>query len=168
MQWYERFGIGFVSSILYPTIKISQNPVDVDNIESLLGAMLPSAIIGFLIGLYATLVEKNEQDRGKLFRMCLTMPAFIIGLATSPLENTATAAQVKEVTCSPISSFERGWYDAVSAITGVKRPRFYMLSRTDASEEVIVYKDRTYFILGRFDKKPDADLVYDIDRCQLL
>jgi hypothetical protein len=167
MNWYERFGIGFVSSILYPTIKITQNEVRVDNIEAFFGAMLPSMFIGLLIGIYATLVEKSEEDRGKLFRMCLTMPAFIIGLATTPLENTASA-EVREVTCSPISSFERGWYDAVSAITGVKRPRYYILSRTDSTSEILVYKEKTYFILGRFDKKPEADLVYDIDRCVLL
>lgn len=167
MEWYERFGIGFVSAILYPAIKVTQTEVNVNNFESFLGAILPFTIIGILIGLYASLVEKNEQDRGKLFRMCLTMPAFIIGLATAPVENVAKADS-QEITCSPISDFQRGLYDAISAITGTKRPRFYLMSRSEATSEYLIHKSKLYYILGRFDKRPEGEFVYDIDKCNLL
>lgn len=67
MSSFERFSIGFISALLYPAFKCSQTDLNLENVAGLLGAILPFSVIGVFVGLYATLVEKAESDRGKCF-----------------------------------------------------------------------------------------------------
>ena len=167
MASYERFLIGFVSALLYPSIKATQNNLEVTSMSAVIGAVLPFSVIGVLVGLYAVLVEGNENDRGKLFKICLALPALIIGLASSPIESSAQA-EPKEVFCRPISDFERGFYDAISAITGQKRPHYYLLTRKKIDAEYLMIDEKEFFIVGKFDKRPETGLLFDVDKCELL
>jgi len=163
---HERFGIGFISALLYPVLKCAQNEVAISSFAAFLGATIPFALIGVLVGSYAALVEKAETDRGKLFRICMALPAFVLGLASSPVTQEARA-ESKEVSCSPISDFQRGWYDVVSAITNVKRPRYYLVSLEENQEEYVVFAKRKYYILAKLDSKSSSGLLYDVDKCQI-
>lgn len=168
MHTYERFGIGFISALLYPVLKCAQSDLALGSASSYLGAVLPFIVIGILVGSYAALVEKSESDRGKLFRICMALPAFVLGLASSPSLVQEARAEGREISCSPISDFQRGWYDVIGAMTNVKRPRYYLLSTSVERDEYIFIGKQKYNIIAKLDSQSTKGLLYDVDKCQLI
>ena len=41
MNSWERFSIGFVSSLLYPAIKVTQSSIDLTSFDAVFGGLLP-------------------------------------------------------------------------------------------------------------------------------
>ncbi len=167
MKGWERFLIGFMSSLLYPAIKVTQSQIDIKSLPGILGGILPFAFIGTIVGIYAFVIEKAETDRERLFKQCVTIPAFILGLAQGQGESQAVAQNFHTVRCSPINDFQKALLDSFSAITGNKRIRYYLLSEIERTNEALIYRKKRYFILGKFDKIPTGTIIYNVDTCEI-
>ena len=168
MNSWERFSIGFVSSLLYPAIKVTQSSIDLTSFDAVFGGLLPCIFIGATMGFYAFLIEKKETDRERLFKQCVTIPAFVLGIAQGQSESAAIAQNHHVIECKQITVFETALRDSFAAISGNARTKYYLLSEIEKTNEVIIKNKRKYFVIGKYEKKPvNGKIIFNVDQCKI-
>ena len=193
----SRFFVGFISAQLFPAVKLAQNGLVLSQIDGiiLLGAMIPPALLGVAIGAYAVIVEHKETDVGRLFRVCVSLPALILNLGAG--EKGVTEANAKavsypapliiapetplprpepppisvpegqEVTCTPKDPLEVGAQAFVDALANNERPNWWILSTEgDRTRDWIVIDGQKYYIVSKSREKPASGLLFDCVRCK--
>jgi hypothetical protein len=182
-----RFLVGFISAQLFPVVKLAQNgAVSHFNMMVLVGACVPPILLGTVIGIYAIIVESKENDVGRLFRVCVSLPALIINLSVANQSATsygaATAATMaaspspvvvpegKELTCTPKDSIEVGLQTAVGAMANDTPPNWWVLAeKGDKTRNWITIDGKKWYIVGKSKEIPtDGTVLYDCIKCRLI
>lgn len=169
----DRFVIGFISSMFLPFIKLYQNGGLLEAAENhyFLGLVGPFIFLGFLMGVYAWVVENSETDTKRLFRTCFAMPGVLLSLLGTSGEHTSAgvakaAVEARQIVCERQNDAIQGLIDTYDALTNNHRYRYLKLSEKQTLEYVID-KGRKFWVLGKFATKPDQPgNYYDLRKCK--
>lgn len=170
-----RFWVGFFSSLAIPLAKVYQNGIAVEQLNGmiLLGASVPILAMAALVGLYAHFLEKGCQDVKQLFKICVSLPGLLVTLgggisneAQAQADETYQVANA-EYTCVPVSDFYRGIAAVLEALTGKKHNRYWVLSKTEATDTYVIVDKRKYFVTAKLPIDPGG-LVYDQFDCKII
>ena len=163
----RRFLTGCIAALIFPLLKVFQNGTSIDvTLYSSLGFLLPFLTFSIFIGIYAIIVEHKEEDMKRLFRNCLTIPAFVVNIGTG---DTSAIADV--YTCTPKSEFKVGLESAWGILANSKEPKYLLLSKDRHTGDYIISGDVRYYVVRELQKPvftDDGYVLYNITKCELM
>lgn len=173
-----KFLVGFSSALVVPVAKLYQQGLDLHNVDGLafLGACIPVLLMGLLVGGYAIVVKRNEDDLKKIFEVCVLMPGIFVSFASGkPLVTVGDApAQAAphyvEVRCEPATAVSRGMAATMDALTSTSRMKYWILADKPDRDEMkfVVVNGKRYYIKAQVNQRLKGVLQYDEDECRIL
>ena len=170
----ERFLVGCLSALVAPSIKyVTSFKASIDggfDISYFIGSSLPFMLMGLIVGLYALVVEKDEKDMKRLFKICIGLPALVMTFGGDIGSGDKAIAMERQLKCEAKPKIVQGIMDTYDQLTSTKRARYWVLSKTVASNEYVMIDDDKFYVIDQvhhLNKNNDSDIVFDVYNCQL-
>lgn len=178
-----KFLVGFSAALVVPIAKLYQQGLDLHAVDflSFVGACIPIALMGSLVGGYAVIFKRNEEDLKKVFEVCILLPGVFVAFASGKpmaalgdvpaMADPAFAKPVYvQMHCEPTSSVQKGLTASYDALTNGSREKYWIVSPKPA-KDVTYYVEvdgKKFFIISKTAKRLKGTLQYDGEDCKLL